>query len=183
MRLFKYEGYRVTIAEEAMGIKAFRDIWKADASDDKETALLELAYVYFMCDPRSDYMVIADEDERSERIRTQEGLPAKWKPGKLVKAAMEIYKGFKPASALLLDDIRASVDKLRATLRSMDLEEKDSSGRPVYKATEYAATLERLLKLVGSLKEAERQMTMDMAEAGRVRGGGEKTVFDDDLDA
>lgn len=183
MRLFKYEGYRVAVSEEALAIKAFRDVWEADASESKETAALELAYVYFMCDPRSDYMTVTDEGERSALVARQEGLPAGWRPSRLVKAAMGVYRGFKPASALLLDDIRASVDKLRAALRSMDLDERDASGRPVYKAADYAATLERLLKLTVSLKETERQMAMDMAETGRVRGGGEKTVLEDDLDA
>lgn len=181
MKLFKYDSYRVVISEEAIAIKAFRDIWEADGSADKHLAVQELGYVYFMCDPRSDYMVISDEDERSATIIEQEGLPKKWKPSKLVEKAMALYRDFKPQSALLLDDIRASVDKLRQTLRDMDLMEKDASGKPVFKANDYASTLERLLKLCTSLKEAERQMSMDMAEVGRMRGGGEKTVFEDDL--
>ncbi len=181
MKLFKYDSYKVVISEEALAIKAFRDIWEADGSDDKQLAVQELGYVYFMCDPRSDYMVISDEDERSATIIEQEGLPKRWKPSKLVVKAMELYRGFKPQSALLLDDIRASVDKLRSTLKEMDLMEKDATGKPVFKANDYATTLERLLKLCASLKEAERQMSMDMAEAGRMRGGGQKTVFEDEL--
>lgn len=181
MKLFKYDSYKVVISEEALAIKAFRDIWEADGSEDKRLAVQELGYVYFMCDPRSDYMVISDEGERSDTIIEQEGLPKRWKPSKLVSKAMELYLSFKPQSAMLLDDIRASVDKLRSTLREMDLMEKDAAGKPVFKANDYATTLERLLKLCSSLKEAERQMSMDMAEAGRMRGGGQKTVLEDDL--
>lgn len=183
MKLFRYDSYKVVISEEAMAIKAFRDIWEADGSADKGLALQELGYVYFMCDPRSDYMVISDEAERSSAIREQEGLPMRWRPGPLVKRAMEVYSGFKTPSAMLMEDLWASIGKLRATLRSMDLTEKDAGGKPVYKAGDFASTLERLLKLVPALKEAERQMNSDMAEAGRMRGGGEKTVFEDDLDA
>lgn len=181
MKLFQYDAYKVIISEEAMCVKAFRDIWEADKSVDKGLATQELGYVYFMCDPRSDYMVIADEAERSATIVEQEGLPKKWKPSKLVEKAMEVYRGFKPQSAVLLEDIKAAIDKLRETLKSIDLLEKDATGKPVFKANDYASTLERLLKLCSSLKEAERQMSMDMAEAGRMRGGGEKTVFEDEL--
>ena len=65
MKLFKYDSYKVVISEEALAIKAFRDIWEADGSEDKRLAVQELGYVYFMCDPRSDYMVISEEGERS----------------------------------------------------------------------------------------------------------------------
>lgn len=181
MKLFKYDSYKVVISEEALCVKAFRDIWEADKSKDKSLATQELGYVYFMCDPRSDYMVIADEGERSATIVEQEGLPKKWKPSRLVEKAMEVYRMFKPQSAILLEDIRASIDKLRESLKSIDLLEKDTMGKPVFKANDYASTLERLLKLCTSLKETERQMSMDMAEAGRMRGGGEKTVFEDEL--
>ena len=182
MKLFKYDSYKVVISEEAMAIKAFRDIWEADKTADKTMAVQELGYVYFMCDPRSDYMVISDEAERSAAIREQEGLPDKWKPGKRVEAAMDLYRSFKPPSAILLEDIRASVDKLRATLRDMDLTATDQSGKPLIKANDYVAALERLMKLYPALKEAERAMSSDMAEAGRMRGGGEKTVFEDGFD-
>lgn len=182
MKLFKYDSYKVVISEEAMAIKAFRDIWEADRTPDKTMALQELGYVYFMCDPRSDYMVITDEDERSAAIREQEGLPRGWKPGRRVAAAMALYRGFKPPSAILLEDIRASVDKLRATLKEIDLSATDSSGKPLIKANDYVAALERLMKLYPALKEAERTMSSDMAEAGRMRGGGEKTVFEDGFD-
>lgn len=181
MKLFKFDSYKVNISEEALAIKAFRELWNRDKSFDKSQAFLELGYVYFMCDPRSDYMVVADEDERSALIIEQEGLGAKWKPDAKVKQAMEIYLGFKPQSALLLEDIKLAVKKLRETLTSIDLLEKDASGKPVFKANEYANTLERLLKLCSALKEAERQMAMDMAESGRARGGGQKTVFEDEL--
>ena len=174
MKLFKYDSYKVVISEEAMAIKAFRDIWEADKTVDKTMAVQELGYVYFMCDPRSDYMVISDEAERSAAISEQEGLPDKWKPGKRVEAAMEL--------AILLEDIRASVDKLRATLRDMDLTATDQSGKPLIKANDYVAALERLMKLYPALKDAERAMSTDMAEAGRMRGGGEKTVFEDGFD-
>ena len=182
MNLFKYDSYKVVISEEAMAIKAFRDIWESDKTERKTMAVQELGYVYFMCDPRSDYMVITDEAERSASIVEQEGLPKGWKPGKKVMAAMELYRGFKPPSATLLEDIRASVDKLREVLRDMDLKATDASGKPLFKPNDYVAALERLMKLYPALKEAEKQMISDMADAGRMRGGGEKTVFEDGFD-
>lgn len=68
MYLFKYENYNVTIDPEALLIKAFRDIWQRDNSEDKSIASLELGYVYFMEDPRSDFTQFTDKETRSTAI-------------------------------------------------------------------------------------------------------------------
>lgn len=183
MKLFKYDAYKVVISEEAFALKPFRDVWQADKSKDKSRALLELGYVYFMCDPRSDYMIIADEGARSESVVKEEGLPDGWEPSAAVKRAMEFYRGFKPASALLLEGVSAAIDKQMEYLKTFDLDKTDASGKPVYTLSTLTTALDKLLSLIPKMREIERAMNTDMAEAGRMRGGGEKTVFEDDLDA
>ena len=54
MKLFRYEGYKVVISEEAFALKVFRQIWNRDRSVNKDKAIMELGYVYLMTDPRSD---------------------------------------------------------------------------------------------------------------------------------
>ena len=63
MKLFRYEGYKVVISEEAFALKVFSQIWNRDRSVNKDKAIMELGYVYFISDPRSDYQYIVDEDE------------------------------------------------------------------------------------------------------------------------
>ena len=55
MKLFRYEGYNITISEEALLLKPFKTLWDRDKSKDKYKAMQELGYIYFMEDPRSDY--------------------------------------------------------------------------------------------------------------------------------
>lgn len=55
MKLFKYEGYKITIAEEALALIPFKRIWNRDKSTNKNKAISELGFIYFMSDPRSDY--------------------------------------------------------------------------------------------------------------------------------
>ena len=74
MRLFRYEGYNLTISEEALALKAFRQIWNRDRSKSKGRAIMELGYCYFMEDPRSDYQYIVDRKERAEAVKEGEGL-------------------------------------------------------------------------------------------------------------
>ena len=181
MKLFKYEGYRITIDPEAMLIKPFRIIWERDVSPSKETALNELGYLYFFCDPRSDYQYITDEDERRKAIIEGEGMPSKWKPDKKMNEAIEYYRKFKSTSALLLEDTRIAVDKLRTLLRNIDLEQADSNGKPVHTLNTITSTIKQVPQLVKDLNEAEESINKEMKDTGKMRGQGEKTIFEDDL--
>lgn len=182
MKLFKYEGYKVVISEEAFALKVFRQIWNRDRSVNKDKAIMELGYIYFMIDPRSDYQYLVDEEERSKAVIEGEGLPNNWKPDKAVTEAMQFYSRFKPTAALLLEDTRVAVEKLRKLLRNIDLQETDDKGRPVYTLNAITATIKQVPSLAKDLDEAERALASEMRNEGKMRGQGEKTIFEDNLD-
>ena len=48
IKLFKYEGYKLNISEEALLLKPFKEIWQRDKSKNKDKALQELGYIYFI---------------------------------------------------------------------------------------------------------------------------------------
>lgn len=182
MKLFKYEGYKVVISEEAFALKVFRQIWNRDRSINKDKAIMELGYVYFMIDPRSDYQYLVDEEERSKAIIEGEGLPNNWKPDKIVTEAMQFYSRFKPTAALLLEDTRVAVEKLRKLLRDINLQDTDDKGRPLYTLNTITATIKQVPSLAKDLDEAERALSSEMRNEGKMRGQGEKTIFEDNLD-
>jgi hypothetical protein len=80
MKLVKFENWKLTITEEALLISAFAALWKRDKTKDKSNALRDLGIIYFLCDPRSDYMFITDENDRLKDIKEREGLPSNWQP-------------------------------------------------------------------------------------------------------
>lgn len=182
MKLFKYEGYKVVISEEAFALKVFRQIWNRDRSVSKDRAIMELGYIYFMIDPRSDYQYLVDEEERSKAIIEGEGLPSNWKPDKVVTEAMQFYSRFKPTAALLLEDTRVAVEKLRKLLRDINLEDTDDKGRPLYTLNTITATIKQVPGLAKDLDEAEKALASEMRSEGKMRGQGEKTIFEDNLD-
>ena len=182
MKLFRYEGYKVVISEEAFALKVFRQIWNRDRSVNKDKAIMELGYIYFMIDPRSDYQYLVDEDERSKAIIEGEGLPNNWKPDKVITEAMEFYSRFKPTAALLLEDTRYAVDKLRKLLREIDLNQLDDKGKPIYTLNSITATIKQVPSLAKDLDEAEKALASEMRSEGKMRGSGEKTLMDDSLD-
>lgn len=176
MKLLKYEGYKVVIEPELLTLKPFKQIWTRDRTINKDRALAEIAFIYFMADPRSDYQYLVDDKERMEAIKEGEGLPPKWQPDKIVTEAMNFYMSFKPISALLLEDTRFMVDKYRKRLKAQefdDLEIKDLK--------EVGALIKQIPPLVKDLDEAEKALNSEMKSSGKMRGSGEKTIFEDDL--
>lgn len=176
IKLFRYEGYKVVIDPEALLLKPFKQIWNRDKTQDKNKALMELGFIYFFCDPRSDYQYLIDEDERKKAIKEGEGLPLKWEPDKVVQEAMRVYESFKPTSALLLEDTRFMVNKLRLKLRQMDFDELE-----VKEFKEITSIVKQIVPLIEDLDKAEKTLTSELKSSSKMRGSGEKTIFEDGL--
>ena len=182
MRLFRYEGYTLNISEEALALKPFRAIWVRDKTEKKERAIMELGWCYFMEDPRSDYQYITDPEERSKAIKEGEGLPDKWVPDKQILAAIDFYKQFKTSSVLLLETTKMLVDKLMKQMKSLDLDERDDKNKPIFALNTITATIEKVPGLVLKLDEAEKTISSELKNDSRMRGQGEKSVFEDNLE-
>ena len=181
MKLLKYEGFKVTIAPEALALAPFKKLWNRDRSVSKDRAISEISYIYFMVDPRSDYQYLVDEDERSKAIIEGEGLPSNWKPDKVVTEAITFYKSLKSTSALLLEDTRAVIDNVRKTLRKFSFDDMEDKDR-VNAIKSVASTIATIPKLIKDLDEAEKAVTSEMQNTlGKVRGQKEKSIFEDGI--
>lgn len=179
MKLFKYEGYNLTISEEALILKPFKVLWDRDKSKNKEKAMQELGYIYFMEDPRSDYLTYIDEETRRDQIKLGEGLPETWKPDAKVEDARKFYASFKSEAALLAEDIRAAITNLRVYLKTIDLSAVDDKGKPIYTLNTYTSAIAQVPKLIVSLDEAEKTIARDIIASDKVRGSAEKSMFED----
>ena len=176
MRLLVYEGYNLTIDPMVLTLKPFKAIWVRDKTEKKERAISEIAYIYFMEDPRSDYQYIIDRDERSKAIKEGEGLKSTWQPDGTVKEAMKLYASFKTTSALLLEDTRALVDGYRNKLRDLT---SDMSELDVKDVKELGAIIKQVPSMVKDLDEAERALAKEIAQSDKVRGAQEKSIYED----
>ena len=181
IKLFKYEGYTVSVEPEAVMLAPFKRLWDRDKTKDKRIAQQEFAYIYFMSDPRSDYQYIVDEEQRSKEVIQALGMPTKWKPDKYIEAALKYYESFKPASAGLLEDTRIAVNKLRQLLRNIDLEAVDDKGKPIYTLNTVTATIKQIPALVKDLDEAERTLSKDIMQENKARGSQTKAIMEDEI--
>lgn len=179
MKLFKFENFQLTITEEALLIKAFRDLWERDTTKSKLQAQLELGFIYFYCDPRSDYMFLVDKEARMEKIKEQEGLPKNWKPDKQILHAIEVYEYLTTTtSSLLLQDTRLLIENLRAKLRTMDLNEVDDKGKPLYTLNIVTGTIKQIPELSEAILKAEQSLTKEIDEVTKMRGGGAQKILE-----
>ena len=182
MKLFKYEGYEVKVAPEALTLKPFKKIWTKDRSKEKERATMELAFLYFFCDPKSDYQYIKDEEDRLEEIKKGQGLPEDWKPDAILKAAIEFYNSFDSTPAILLRVAREGVDKVQRILEKISADDiEDDPKKAVSVAKEYLTALKMVPQVASMIQEAEKAINEEN-EFGEARGSTEKAMFDDGLD-
>lgn len=171
----------MTIEPEALLLKPFKVIWNRDRSKHKEKAISELGFVYFFSDPRSDYQYIIDEKERIKAIKEGEGLPENWTPDSKILEAIDFYKQFKTTSVLLLETTRSLVDKLMNQMKTLNLDERDDKQKPIFPLNMVTSTIEKVPALVIKLDEAERTIAAELKTEGKMRGQGEKSIFEDDL--
>jgi len=182
MKLVKFENYKLTISEEALFIKSFAALWDRDKSVDKSKALSELGFIYFQCDPRSDYMYLDDENERFEKIKQSEGLPSNWKPDKLILAAIKDYLPLvNTTSSLLLEDTRGAIAKIRKFLRELDMDATDDKGKPKYTINTITSAVNQMPKLAKDLTVAEKEISKEITENSRMRGKKEKKICEDGM--
>lgn len=176
MKLLKYENYTIKFEPELLTLKLFKKLHSRDRSRNKDRFMQELGYIYFMCDPRSDYQYLVDEEDRSKAIIEGEGLPTDYKPDALVEEAMRYYSTFKPTSALLLEDTRVMVDGYRKKLRELT---SDMSELEVKDIKALGDIIKIIPTLVKDLDDAERSVNREMIQNDKVRGSVEKSIYED----
>lgn len=183
MHLLEFENYQIVPTEECFLCKPLRDLYNHDTTKNKERFLQQLSVIYHLADPRSSYSYITDETQRLEEIKIQEGLPQDYELTDEIKKAIEEYKKHVvTTSYLLLQDTRCLIDKIRTQMREMDFNEVDSKGRPVNSFESAARTLKIIPGIIKDLNETERNITKEIEEAGRARGGNDaKTLFEDGI--
>ncbi len=174
MRLFKYEGYEVRVAPEALTLKPFKKLWERDKSKTKDTALQELSFLYFYCDPRSDYQYITDDDDRLTAVKEGIGFPQSWKPDAQMLLAIEFYKSFDTSAALLLKMAANGVNKVQQALDDMTPTDTKT-------LKDYLTIMRMIPEVAEMIQEAEKKLNQE-EEFGEAKGAIEKTLFDDGLD-
>ena len=138
----------------------------------KSLSILELSYVYFMCDHNSPFCVY-DEEKRKEEViksifKTEHKISSK------INAACDKYKELAETSAVkLLKSARLSVTKLEQYFRDIDLTLMDDNGKPIFNAKDLVMNLSKVGDVVSGLSKLEELVKKEEQKSSKVRGGVE----------
>lgn len=160
MNLFEVVNNNVEFSPQALAIKPFRVIWENDKKKDKFQAVLELSFVYYMSDERSDYMYLLDEDEREAQIRVDLDFPDKWVREQYINDAIAYYvRASTTTSTLLLSSTRNVIQKVSKFLDNVDINERDlRTNKPIHDIAKITSSVEKIPKLVKALNEIEKEI-------------------------
>lgn len=178
MKLITYADYQIKLADEAFLVKPIRKLYHQDRSDRKERFWQQMAVLYFMYSPTSNYNYIQDEEERLQEVLAQEGI-ADFKPSQDFKDAVEIYRKLSVTpSQKLLEDCLVAANTVGKFLRNINLEEEDRNGKPKYQVSQVVAALKNVEGIVASLQSLQKKVDQELQEGTKARGAQELSIGD-----
>lgn len=179
MKLIEFDGQDFKIADEALLVRPIREMFEKDTSKRKDKFWRQISYLWFMCDPRSTYMYLVDENERAKEVKIQEGFGEDWLPSPLLNEAMDIYrKSVITTSSLLLEGMRKGIDNLRKFLSEVDLF-ATVNDKPIYQVSMITSALKQVPELAKALVDAEKALEKDFVTEDQARGSAVKAVGED----
>lgn len=177
MKLIKVENYQLSVSDEALLVKPIRKLWNQDRSEKKERFYQQMAVLYYVYSPSSNYTYIIDEQERMKEVLEQEGIQD-FKPTPEFKEAVEIYKKLNQTpESLLLEDTYVFIDKSRKELRDIDYEGLDPKDK-INTMKTGMSIVALIPKLMVDLSKAKQAVDKELEDQGKARGQQELTVGD-----
>lgn len=182
--LLEWKDGQVQAIPEVYGIKAFRDIMKADKSKGKEKTHNVFSWLYFMYSPLSEYRYIEDEKERLSAVSRDMGVPEREFNPTALREAVRVYKMLAHSDSMeTLNFNMKMVEKIKNFGDNFKFEDIEAEKRP-----QAAASLTKLAKDLNSLaldiEKTRRAIIAEMDEAGSaVRGGHALSVGDMGMDS
>jgi len=166
-----------------MEIAEFAAVRDSNKGNDN-LIIKEMSYLWFFADIRSDFQNVIDEVERTKEIKQSISLPVDWKPSSQLCAAISFYKEHsKTASSGLYEASMRAAEFIEKKLRNPAdlLAELDQKGNNIYKITDITTLMKSVPQIMKNLAEARIQVIKEIESKSKLKGGKEKSMFEDDI--
>jgi len=175
----------ISIQPEALGIKAFSDVWNKDKSNNKEQALKELAFIYWSCNWNSMYYKGYPEDKvRIEIVKEAIFGKTDWKGDNIINEAIKEYKKLQDFNYPGLADLktaRKTLSTLKDFLDNLDPDERNNSGGLVLKPSDIYTAISKMGEALIAVDKMEKKIKEDLnLTDSRIKGGGKTGAFEDE---
>ena len=184
MKLFEMKNWQLEVSEEVWGLVPFQKLLKRDKTKNKTRANAEVLFIWFYCDIKSDYQLIAKDDRADELSKDIAGLPKGWKPDKVVWEAVDYYNKFKTVIETLYEGAMISATDIGEYLSHTKalLAERDVHGKPVYDIAKITGSVQKVPKLMQDLKIAFKEVVKEQQDnEDRSKGSKKFAIFEQGL--
>lgn len=174
------ETFETQVDPHIMQMEVFRQLVKRDkgmtgdaSGRHKLRSKKELAYIYLMNNPKSQYARnFPSEKERHEQIVHELGLPENWEIDKYLQRAIDAYrKAIEDPLYRLWRAGNSSIDKLQNYLNNVDLEEGEISIK------DYMHALQNLDNVANNVDKLEKKIKERESGDKKTYGDVEETEF------
>ena len=173
--LFDLKDRKITFSPQALMIPELKIIWDSDKTEDKSEALKKLSYIYFLCDYKSPYVLSIIPELLEKTVAKDFMKDENYEPCPDVKAGVLRYKELQKTPSMgLLEAATVTIHKLSEYLSHVDLNERDKSGKPVYKPSDVTNSLKSMGGIVESVAKVQEQIEKETIAKGKLRGQRKK---------
>jgi len=173
--LFDLKDRKVTFSPQALMIPELKLIWDTDKTEDKVEAIKKLSYIYFLCDYKSPYVLSVPPELVSKVVAKDFMKDEDYEPSPDVLSAVDKYKQLQKTPSMgLLEAATVTIHKLSEYLSHVDLNERDKSGKPVYKPSDVTNSLKSMGGIVESVAKVQEQIEKETIAKGKLRGQRKK---------
>jgi len=190
VNLFLYDNVekRVVVNEpDVLLLNEFNELWKQERNKCKEDssgkerlrAFKELKYIYLAIDWRSPYNQYTSQ-ERHEAALEDSGLTEEQFEDKTFRAACRKYQELQNASRIgsLLQSQYGMVEKMKIYFDTLDFDERDGDGKPIYKMKDVITEIGSTAKVLEGIKTLEQMYKKEQEEEKALRGDATPGLFD-----
>lgn len=178
MKLIEFENYEIKVSDEALLVKPIRKLYHQDRSAKKEQFLKQMAILFFVYSPSSNYIYITNETERLKEVLKQEGIED-FKPSSDFKEAVDIYKKLNQTpEGILLERTIAFIDKTGKQLDSINYDDIDEIDKRIVAMKNGMALVSLVPKLMKDLSAAKKAVEKELAEQSKTRGSQELSILE-----
>lgn len=188
MNYFIFEQNKLSLDKESiLLIKEFATLWESTRNkttgdskgEQRKRAYREFTYMFLMYDWESPYKAFSTKD-RHETSLDDSSLTVDEYNDKDFKLACVKYQKIQETRMLkLLQGMYKTIDELTLFLSTVDLQERDIDGKPIFNAKQISDTLAGVGKTVTSLDTVEAIVRKEKeGEGSKLRGDRKPGIMD-----
>jgi len=182
VEIFEIENSIVKPTKEILLIFPFKEIWERDNSKNKELAIKELSYIYFLVSPKKSNPYSG----YSEEIRGVKIIEGLWKEetyeiNELVEIGIKKYQEFleqASPSMRYFNAVKQGIEQTIKFFQNIDFSEKTDKGIPVYKISEVIPALKSANEVLKSMTDLQERVEQEVYESSKTKSGKEINYFE-----